>query len=150
MNKWKKNQQYRLALEKKILERNMPDFHFYEPMKDTYVYGKWTSSVENTYGIMIVIPDAFPEECPSCYITEPAPLMSRQGPLNEFQNNHEMHVWKTDITEYTMVCTYKPANWSAAHSLEKVIQKALLWIEAYEAHMITGDSIADFLVTVKH
>ena len=148
--KWKPHQQYRLAIEQKILSENMPDFAFYEPMGDTYVYGVWTSSRGRRYTIQITLPSAFPDECPGCYIVDPAPLACHDGTMiNDHGNCHELHCWESDRGDWTKICTYKPANWSAAHSLEKVIQKALLWVEAYEAHLTTGRNVADFLLSVQ-
>lgn len=147
-NKWKPYQRYRLALEQQILLHNMPDFAFYDTTGDAYVFGEWTSSQGNTYGLHISIPEAFPDACPSSYITDPSPLIGRDMPIDDYGNSHDMHCWTSDREGWTKICTYKPESWSADHSIEKVIQKSLLWIEAYESHMSTGRDIAQFLLSV--
>jgi hypothetical protein len=144
---WDSRQQYRLAVERRILAENMPDFSFCDPVGDTRVEGSWTSSADKTYYIVITIPQGFPEECPGCYVSEPSPLLSFEGkPLEALGSNHLMHLWETDRPGWAKLCTYRPEGWSAAHSLEKVVQKAMLWIEAYEGHLSTGWPINHFLL----
>jgi hypothetical protein len=36
---WTRSQRHRLTLEKKVLERRLPQFQFYDPTGDTYVSG---------------------------------------------------------------------------------------------------------------
>lgn len=143
---WNEQQRYRLAVEKRILDEHMPDFRFYRPTEETYIEGEWKSSKGNRYRIVVMLPEAYPDECPSCYIADPSPLMGREKALVDYGNSHEMHLWQTDVPGWTRVCTYRPACWTASHSIEKVIQKAMLWLEAYEAHKDTGRPIADFLM----
>lgn len=145
---WEAHQQYRLAVEKRILRERMPDFDFYDPVGDTYVQGEWTSSRGNTYELTIELPHAFPDECPAVFISDPSPLQGRDRPMNEFGDSHAMHMWNADPDhpDWTKLCTYKPASWSASHSLEKVLQKSFLWIEAYESYLETGNPISNYLL----
>ncbi len=145
---WEPHQQYRLAMERRILRERMPDFRFFQPTGDTFVSGYWESSQGNTYRIVVTVPPGFPDECPSCFIAEPCPLVGHDRPMNEYGNSHRMHTWLAEDPhpEWTRICTYKPASWSASHSLEKVLQKAMLWVEAFEAHRSTGKDIAHYLL----
>lgn len=145
---WSQYQIYRLAVEKRILAEHMPDFKFYHPTADTYVDGEWESSQGNRYRIVVTLPAGYPDECPSCYIADPAPLKGRVKPMEQYGNSHDMHTWQTDVPGWTKICTYKPACWTASHSIEKVLQKAMLWLEAFEAHQVTGRPLADFLMTM--
>ena len=120
-------------------------------LKELTRNGSLVETRGNRYGLMVTLPPAFPDEPPACYITDPSPLPSKEGNLNELTyNSHEMHCWIPDKEGYVKICTYKPENWSADHSIEKVIQKALLWIEAYESHLATGKPISKFLMDVTH
>lgn len=146
---WEPHQQYRLAMEKSILRERLPDFRIFKPTEDTFVSGFWTSSQGNEYRIVVDVPPGFPDECPSCFIAEPAPLLGHAGAdMLDFGNSHKMHTWLPDEAhpDWLKICTYKPASWSASHSLEKVIHKAMLWIEAFEAHKQSGRPICDFLL----
>lgn len=145
---WEPHQQYRLAMEHRILKERLPDFVFKDPRGDTSVEGWWQSSRENWYRIVIDIPPGFPDECPNCYIAEPSPLRGVFQDLSTYGNSHKMHLWEATEAHptWTRICTYRPAAWSASHSIEKVIHKAMLWIEAFESHLETGKPIADFLM----
>ena len=145
---WESHQRYRLAVENRILRERMPDFTFHEPTGDTYVAGWWTSSRGNDYRIVITLPEAFPDECPSVFIADPSPLPGNDGPMNDYGDSHTMHTWRPDPSypDWTRICTYKPASWSASHSLEKVLQKSMLWIEAYEGYRETGKPISNYLL----
>jgi hypothetical protein len=66
----------------------------------------------------------------------------------EYGNSHAMHTWISDRPPWVRLCTYRPERWSAAHSIEKVLQKAMLWIEAYEAHVDSGRPISAFLLNM--
>ena len=148
---WEPHQQYRLAMEKRILRERMPDFLFFSPTSDTFVSGTFDSSHLNRYRIVVELPPGFPDECPSCFIADPCPLLGHDDVcMTSFGNSHQMHTWLTDDRhpEWTRICTYKPASWSASHSLEKVVQKAELGLEAFEAHRVTGRPIADFLLNM--
>ncbi len=145
---WEKHQQYRLALEKRLLSERMPEFAFVNPADNTTVEGKWTSTANRTYTLVVSIPPGFPDECPSCYVAEPVPLLGHHGPLIEYGNSHAMHTWISDRPPWVRICTYRPERWNASHSIEKVLQKAMLWIEAYEFHCTSGRPISAFLLNM--
>lgn len=145
---WEKHQQYRLALEKRILTERMPDFRFHDPLGDTTVEGTWRSSRGNAYRLVVSIPPGFPDECPSCYVAEPAPLIGFHQALTDYGNSHAMHTWDTDRPPWVRICTYRPERWNASHSVEKVLQKAMLWLEAYESHVESGRPISAFLLNM--
>jgi hypothetical protein len=145
---WDKHQQYRLAVEKRILREHMPDFEFHDPLGDARVEGRWTSSRGVSYRLVVTVPPGFPDECPSCYVAEPCPLVGFHQEVTSYGNSHAMHTWTTDRAPWVRICTYRPERWSADHSIEKVLQKAMLWIEAYEAHCESGRPISAFLLNM--
>jgi hypothetical protein len=142
---WTPEQQRRLAIEKAILDERMPLFEFVNPAGETTVEGNWQSSQSTHYRFLIRLPKGFPDECPSCYVVWPSPLRGRDQLIEAYGSNHAMHTWETDRPGWTKICTFHPNRWHSQYTLEKVIHKAMLWIEAYEAHMETGRPIADFL-----
>jgi hypothetical protein len=145
---WDGYQQMRLAQERAGLRRYCPSFSFYDTLGDTFVAGHWTSNNNRFYRIQIDVPPGYPDECPSTYITAPLPLMDWSGTrtIESYGNSHAMHVWQTDRPGWPKICTYRPATWSAAHSMLKVIRKAELWLFAYECHLQEGRPIQDFLL----
>ena len=142
---WTDYQQHRLAAERHVLAQQFPDFEFCNPAGETTLEGRWTSSLSTQYFIVVKIPPGYPDECPSTYITWPSPLAGLEKPLESYGSTHEMHLWETDIPGWAKICTYNPTRWRSSETLERVLHKALLWIEAYEGHIQTGRPIAAFL-----
>jgi ubiquitin-protein ligase len=145
---WESYQRERLALEWTYLRQHSPNFGFYEPTGNTYVAGWWTSNNDRLYQLRISVPPGYPDECPSTYITHPSPLMAwrHSATIESYGTSHEMHVWQTDRPGWVRICTYRPEQWSAAHSMLKIIRKALLWIVAYECHLEDGQPLKNFLM----
>jgi len=145
---WEKHQQYRLAIEREILTTHMPEFSFRDPVENTTVEGTWHSSKGNAYRLLVALPPGFPDECPSCYVTDPCPLTGFHQDLIDYGNSHAMHTWDTDRDPWVRLCTYRPERWDASHSIEKILQKAMLWLEAYESHLESGRPISAFLLNM--
>jgi hypothetical protein len=146
---WDRVQQYRLAMEKLVLEQELPGFAFYDPIGRTYVSGNWRSNSGNHYGLHVQLTAGFPDECPSVYITSPSPLYgyARRKTIASYETSHAMHTWKSDRPGWVKVCTYHVSDWSADQTLVKVIRKGMLWILAYECHLDEGRDISDFLMS---
>jgi hypothetical protein len=145
---WAIHQQYRLGEEWKGLKDNFQTFTFKDPAGAAYVHGFWVSNQGAHYELRIPVPPGYPDECPSTYITYPAPLRDYTGmtTIESYGTSHEMHVWKTDRPGWVKICTYRPEYWSADNSMVKIIRKALLWIVAYECHLQDGSPIKKFLL----
>ena len=146
---WSPEQQQRLAAERGVLKQRFPGFEFVDPTGDTTVEGHHKSSLSTTYFIVVKLPSGYPDECPSTYIAWPSPLRGREKPLEEYGSTHDMHVWETDVPGWTKICTYNPTRWRSSETLDKVLHKAILWIEAYEAHVETGRPIAHYLMAAR-
>ena len=147
---WTSNQRHRLAIEKKLLEKNFPDFQFYNPTSETdcYIYGKLISSQKRTYYIKICIPN-FPDRCPKAFLCYPKSIKDFYGkPLVDIGTSHKMHTLSPSKEGFVQLCLYREERWTASCSLIKLIIKAGLWIEAYEAHLKTGRPIDDFVKTM--
>jgi hypothetical protein len=143
---WDQTQQYRLAMEQAILRSELPAFTFHDPTGKTYVSGQWTSNKTRAYGLRVELSAGFPDECPNTYITSPSPLRGYSATLESYGTSHAMHTWETDHPGWTKVCIYQPSDWSAAHTIAKVLRKAMLWITAYECHLASGKDICAFLL----
>jgi len=146
---WSEYQQRRLATERQLLSERWSDFEFCNPTGDMTVEGRYKSSLSTQYFLVIKVPPGYPDECPSTYIVWPSPLKGRDKPLEEYGSTHEMHVWETDMPGWTKICTYNPTRWRSSETLDRVIYKAVLWIEAYEAHIETGRPIASYLMAAR-
>lgn len=148
---WTDEQCYRLAAEKKVLEKNFPDFKFYNSTNDTdcYIYGKIISTKQNIYYIKIIIPN-FPYRCPKAFICYPKNMRDYDGILlTNIGLSHRMHTLEPSKDGLVQLCLYREERWTASCSLTKLLIKAGLWIEAYEAHLETGKPIDDFVITMR-
>ena len=146
---WAPHQQTRLAQESYLLRREMPDFAFYEPTGNTHVQGIWRSQKYNFYSIRIDIPPGYPDECPHTYIEWPTPLLDYNDQyMTSIGTSHHYHTWETDRAGMVKICTYRPEYWNSSNTTVQLIQKAFLWIIAYEEHRATGKQISDLLRTM--
>jgi hypothetical protein len=141
---WDSQQQARLALEKRILAEWFPQFEWHDPTEDTYLKGYLRTNSGRGYGVKVKLTDDYPESPPKALIFDPRPLLDRDGsPLEEY--SYEMHTQKTTKKGNVQVCHYNDANWTESVTLCKVILKVRLWLEAYEGHLTTGNSIDHYL-----
>jgi len=144
---WDSDQQRRLAMEQWVLSSEFPDFTFHDRTGNTFVSGAWESNGNNSYGLRVELPQGFPDECPSTYVTWPSPLYdyARRKKMESYGHSHAMHTWTTDHPGWVKICTYHPSHWSAQQTIAKVITKATLWILAYACHLDDGTDIKHFL-----
>ncbi len=146
---WSDTQKHRLATERAVLAERFPDFEFCNPTAQLTIEGRYWSSQSTSYFLVVKVPPGYPDECPSTYICWPSPLRGRDKPLEDYGSTHDMHVWETDVPGWTKICTYNPTRWRSSETVERVLHKAFLWIEAYEAHIETGEPIAHYLMAAR-
>lgn len=116
-------------------------------MGETHVAGWWRSNLNYDYLIRVDIPAGYPDECPATYVLYPSPLLDHRGkPVTGWGTSHEGHTWQTDRNPWVKVCTFRPEFWDASNSLVQIVRKTLLWVMAYEEHVMTGTRICDLLL----
>lgn len=87
--------------------------------------------------------DQFPESIPKVFVTQM--LKSKSG--NDLNGpSHEMHTLSSEHG-FTRICHYGNSSWRPDVALNKVYLKCRVWLEAYEAHLKTGDNLCDYLGT---
>jgi hypothetical protein len=147
------SEQYqRLLLENQILhQEGFTQFSVY-PDHSTgrhYVAGYTNSNSGRTYRLYISIPAGYPQQRPMMYITDPLPLLMRDGTLiSALGVAHNMHTLAPSDNGMVQICHWRDDRWHAGILLHKVILKGLIWIEAYEQHLATGRPLADFVRTM--
>lgn len=144
MATWTAEQQHRLAFEEHLLTREFPHFSFYDRPNagQTSVRGEHTTSAHNTYRLYVWIKEAFPYEIPALYVTKPCPLYGYRGKtIQSWGTSSKMHVWAPDWDNYVKICHRRVENWTASDTIIGVLMKGLLWLEAFEAHCVTGQNI---------
>ncbi len=143
----------RLNLENQILNRDgMSQYliRYYQPGSFYYIYGDYKPSGGRSYAIWCRIPDYYPNECPKVYVHKPNPLMGYGGVLiSDYGVSHQMHTLEKSNSGEVQICHWRPSRWHSGITLNKVMMKVMLWFEAFEQHLLTGQSINDFASTMK-
>lgn len=149
---WTAEQRNRLALEHQILQREgFTQFGvYYNKDRDSYyATGVATSNSGQRYTLHSPIPSGFPAQRPPLYITEPNPLRMADGrTISSLGVSHAMHALTPHEQGWVQICHWRDARWHSGIVLQKVFLKGLIWIEAYEQHLVTGKDLADFVRTM--
>lgn len=150
---WTAPQRSRLVLEHQILQAaGLTQFGVYhDRQSDRYdVLGTTYSNGRNPYELWIPVPAGFPDERPSLYLLRPNPLYdARGGTINAVGLSHDMHTLSPGPGGVVQICHWRTDRWHAAITLDKVLLKGLLWLEAYEQHLSTGQPIASYVRTMR-
>lgn len=146
--RWAGWQIERLATEHSILTKTFPGFVFIDPSTTTArVRGDWVSHANRRYTIEIQLSAGYPDEAPQVYIVDPFPLLGHgEVPMHSHGTSHAMHTFASLRDTVTRLCTVRPEAWDARWTIAKIIQKAQLWLMAYEFHCDTGEPVDAFLL----
>jgi len=138
----------RLNLEIEILERYFPRRYAFiyphDPSRSYLDVGLRTKS-GRTFRLKISIPSDYPNAMPSVYVVHPKPLL-------DFSNNNlisiapsgKMHVLSPS-DGCIQLCHFDRSLWHSDMTLYKVALKCLVWLEAYQNHLLTGNDIDYYL-----
>jgi hypothetical protein len=150
---WTNDQRKRFILENEWLKHQEMDQFcvYYKESDDTYyAKGTATSNSGRRYGLYVILPTGYPNSRPSMYLTDPIPLLAYDGSrVTSAGVSHNMHTLAPSPQGHVQLCHWRDNRWHGQILLYKVFLKGLLWIEAYEQHLSTGRSIADFVLTMK-
>ena len=149
---WTTEQRQRLYIEHETLQREgFTQFGvYYNQAEDKYyACGYATSSSGRQYRLYITIPSGYPYQRPLMYVTDPLPLLMRDGTkLTDQGTSHYMHTLAPSSNGMVQICHWRDARWHSGILLLKVFLKGLLWIEAYEQHLATGRNLSEFVGTM--
>jgi hypothetical protein len=150
---WTQEQRDRMALENQYLKSEGLDQFcvYYDNADDSYsARGTATSNSGRQYTLWTTIPSGYPYSRPSMYLTWPLPLLMADGTrISSLGISHIMHTLTPSSSGHVQLCHWRDNRWHGGILLYRVFLKGLLWIEAYEQHLSTGRSIADFVTTMK-
>lgn len=142
---WSSQQRQRLTAERKILIRYFPEARWVDPQdaSRTRVEIDMPTNARNRYRLRLIVPSDYPSSQPDLLVVEPSPLRGRGFDLLE--TNGRMHTLTPLYAhpQSVRVCHYR--GWDPNKTLYLVFMKGRLWLEAYEAHLRTGNPIDDYL-----
>ena len=145
--------QERLGLENQILQRDgLSQFQVYQS-NDGYSFFLWgthRTSSANAYEIWSPIPSGYPSSRPRVYVRKPNPLWgySSEMTINAYDVSHNMHTLSNGPNGEVQICHWRDERWHSGITLNKVMIKVVLWLEAYEQHLSSGDPITNFVGTM--
>ena len=149
---WTMAQRERVVLEHRLLhQEGLTQFGvYYDRARDRYdVLGTALTNAGNAYELWSPIPLGFPDSRPSLYVLRPNPLRDALGgTVNSVGLSHKMHTLESGPQGMVQICHWRGDRWHAGITLSKVLIKGLLWLEAYEQHIATGQPIDSFVRTM--
>ena len=143
---WSPDQRYRLALEKKQLQREMPQFEFFNLAHDTYVEGPVPPTVgSQVFRLRLLLTPNYPHEKPFLIVSSPQVLWKHGNlaTINSLGACHEFHTCSKHPSGCVAICFM--SGWDASMTMIAIFLRGMCWIEGYAAHLRTGESIAEFI-----
>jgi len=143
-----KHRQSRIQMEQSIVSHEMPQFRLYDLGDDVYFEG-WqaTSKKLNRYRLKLVLPIWYPDDMPCLYVAYPQVLYKQgyRGTINSEGISHAFHTKANGPDGCTQICHSTQSDWDASKTCVGVLMKGILWLEAYENHLLTGRAIAEII-----
>lgn len=139
----------RLTYENQVLKQDgMSQFQIYgNPSDGYYLYGDHRTNADSSYGLWSPIPAGFPTARPCVYVHTPNPLWAfrRAQTINGLGVSHRMHTLSNGPNGEVQICHWRDDRWHSGITFNRVMIKAMLWLEAYEQHFSTGRGIDEFV-----
>jgi hypothetical protein len=137
----------RLTAEIAALEFGFPKRYVMQNIGSDYAYvdlGLKTNS-GRTYRLKIVLGD-FPYEKPDVFIIYPTDLKDYDGRLlTDYGTSISMHLLNPDEHGNIQICHYSNDDWHSNVTIYKVALKCLVWLNALDGHLRTGQPMDYFL-----
>ena len=99
------------------------------------------------YVLRVDLPPNFPNSCPSMFVIAPDGILRRKDHSSLRFESRQDHILDSQHG-YTRIAHFAPNHWFGNETLLQVIQKGLVWLEAYEMHLKQGYPINWFLQVV--
>lgn len=145
---WSASQKQRLAFEKELLEKYFCGrVSWINPTGNTTVEVKVTCTNDKEYVLRVYLPSDYPSSCPQMVVKPPyffATYLWKKDWTRMTTANGTDHTYGSR-DGYTQICHFKPSLWKGDNTLYQVVMKGLIWLEAYEAHLRTGNSLSTYL-----
>lgn len=124
-----------------LKRKNVPDnaYHFFlDGKKPHVVFAARTK--KNLYTLHVEL-NRFPNDVPKVFVTK---MLKDEDGENLDSCDGSMHVLDSEHG-WTRICHYGESSWNPRVSLYKIYVKCCLWLNMYELHLETGNSIDYYL-----
>jgi len=143
---WRDDQWPRILLEEKTLPQQFPrfSFHHIRDPERAYIEGPCSGpDLRFSYRLALYLYPDHPYEMPRLYVHEPCPLYTYDGrPVPRC--SYEFHISSHNDAGEVEICHCHEDDWTPDRLCVGALTKGIIWIEAYENHLRTGESIAAF------
>lgn len=150
--KWDNSQIIRLAAERVKLQELFPGVKIMHPKDrmNAYVWmnGNTTSGI--AYEFISPIPSNHPNSKPYLYLVNPNPLVAYDGKshLNSLGSSHAFHMYGNGPNGCISICY--TGNWNPDMTFAKVLSSGITWMQCYQIHTQTGETIDEILIRFKN
>ena len=147
--------QERIILENQVLTQDgLSQFQVYRAQQggSFYLWGEHRTNAGNAYTIWGPLPSDFPYGRPPVYVYKPNPLpgYGYDRPINALGLSHTMHTLENGPNGEVQICHWRSDRWHSGITLNKVMIKVVLWLEAYEQYRASAVTIKDFVSTMAY
>ena len=143
-------QRIRLESERRDLESHFEcdKINWTKLRNETHVEVKVTCTNDKNYVLRVYITPDFPNSCPPMVVISPSGILRRKNGSMLLVASRQDHVLSSK-DGYTQICHFRSNLWMGEITLSQVIKRGLVWLEAYELHLRTGDPLDRFLQAEK-
>lgn len=137
----------RLLAEKQALNYGFPNRYVIQNLNsnNAFVDLGLRTNAGRTYRLKITLRD-FPYSKPDVFVIFPQNLRDYNGRLlADYGVSAAMHLLTPDYQNNIQLCHYSDSLWSSNVTLYKVALKCLVWLNAYDGHLRTGEPLDYFL-----
>ena len=137
---WTLTQRQRLAVEKESLEKYFPrNVQWIDPTGNTKIDVTMKTNSNQVYCLRLYVPRDFPNSLPTMAVKR------SPRPMPNWSNYSASHTLGRNDEGFVVICHYRDCFWNSYHTFYEVFMKGRLWLEAYEGHVSTGNSIDYYL-----
>ena len=133
----------RYRAEVEALRLSLPSnmFKFFDMDTDKpYMKMVAITNSKNMYTLRVDL-DEFPEKMPKVFVTQ---MLKDKNGKDLNSGSPSMHTLPSQYG-FTRICHYGYSSWTPNVALNKIYLKCRVWLEAYEAHLKTGEPIKTYL-----
>ncbi len=125
--------------------RDNNKFYLYNKYGKQYLVGQVFFILSgNYYNIQCEIPNTYPDVTPHIYITYPTTLykFNSQETINALNGSEIYKTWRNGPEGVVQICNH---YWNSNKRLIDIKKLVNLWLNGYEEHLKTGNTIKSYL-----
>jgi hypothetical protein len=148
---WDQKQSERFAFEEALVKKYFPGFSLsYDHNGNPYFAG-WTGTRgrRNNYKLRLELSEFFPDSEPDLFVESPRKLLMYDGvkTINSLGTSHSYHVYENEDNGFVQICHTN--DWDSSCTCVMALLRGALWVDGYEHHLRTGETIHQYLKKIE-